>query len=97
MQGRAEAIVIDGKDNVAVALEGLPLGKTVTVEVSDRVERIRLVTEVPKGHKFALKDLAAGAAVIKYGQPIGYSTSPISRGEHVHSHNITSHPTGGHR
>lgn len=97
MKGRADAIVIDGKDNVAVALEGLPAGKTVMVEVSGRTEKIVLLSEVPKGHKFALKNIVAGAAVIKYGQPIGYSTVLISQGEHVHTHNVASHPKGENR
>jgi altronate dehydratase len=34
------------------------------------------------GHKFALKDMDEGEAMIKYGEPIGQSTVKISRGEH---------------
>jgi altronate dehydratase small subunit len=93
MKGRALAIVIDEKDNVAVDLETLPAGKTVMVEISGMAENIGLLSDIPKGHKFALKDIPAGKAVIKYGQPIGYSTGPIPRGEHVHTHNVTSHQT----
>jgi hypothetical protein len=36
----------------------------------------------------ALHDVAAGAVVRKYGQPIGIATQPIRAGEHVHSHNL---------
>lgn len=97
MKRRTDAIVIDGRDNVAVALEALPTGKSVMIEVAGRAEKIRLLSAVPKGHKFALQDLEAGEPVIKYGQPIGYSRTAISRGEHVHTHNIQSHPTGGNR
>ena len=40
------------------------------------------------GHKYALKDLAIGDNVIKYGMPIGHATAPIKAGEHVHVHNV---------
>ncbi|QJD16835.1 UxaA family hydrolase [Paracoccus sanguinis] len=42
----------------------------------------------PQGHKVALRAMAPGEAVIKYGQVIGYATAPISPGEHVHTHNM---------
>ncbi|SDX37899.1 altronate hydrolase [Paracoccus sanguinis] len=42
----------------------------------------------PQGHKVALRTMAPGEAVIKYGQVIGYATAPISPGEHVHTHNM---------
>ena len=43
---------------------------------------------VPRGHKLALRDIAAGEAVVKYGFPIGLATVDIAAGEHVHSHNV---------
>jgi (2R)-sulfolactate sulfo-lyase subunit alpha len=43
---------------------------------------------VPIGHKVALKDLAAGDTVVKYGEDIGRVASPIRKGEHVHTHNL---------
>ena len=45
---------------------------------------------VPQGHKVALKDLAAGEVVVKYGFPIGVATVAIAAGTHVHSHNMRS-------
>lgn len=39
-------------------------------------------------HKFALRDIAAGEKVIKYGMPIGVATSDIKAGDHVHTHNL---------
>ena len=41
-------------------------------------------------HKFALRAIARGEAVIKYGQPIGFAAQAIAAGEHVHTHNLTS-------
>ena len=40
------------------------------------------------GHKYALRDIAAGENVVKYGMPIGHATQPIAKGEHVHVHNV---------
>jgi len=40
------------------------------------------------GHKYALRDIAEGEDVIKYGMPIGHATRAIARGEHVHVHNV---------
>jgi len=40
------------------------------------------------GHKYALRDIAAGENVIKYGMPIGHATYAIAKGEHVHVHNV---------
>lgn len=40
------------------------------------------------GHKYALRDIAEGENVIKYGMPIGRASAPIPRGGHVHVHNL---------
>ena len=90
----AQAIVINEKDNVATALKGLSAGTEVSVEFQGRIEKITLLSDIPTGHKFALKDMGQGEAVIKYGEPIGQSTARITRGEHVHVHNVVSQPRG---
>lgn len=40
------------------------------------------------GHKYALREIAEGENVIKYGMPIGHATRLIRKGEHVHVHNV---------
>lgn len=45
---------------------------------------------IPRGHKIALRAIAAGEPIIKYGSPIGAATRAITAGEHVHSHNLTT-------
>ncbi len=90
MRRKTLIIVIDEKDNVATALEGLSAGAKVSVEVQGHVEKITLLTNIPMGHKLALRDIEKGEAVVKYGEPIGQSTSKISRGEYVHIHNVVS-------
>ncbi|MCJ7594731.1 MAG: UxaA family hydrolase [Desulfobacterales bacterium] len=89
---KAGAIVINTKDNVATALLSLKRGAEVPVEIRDTIENIRLVSDIPPGHKFALRDIKKGDFVIKYGETIGQSTNRISRGEHVHVHNVASVP-----
>jgi len=91
----AELIIINGKDNVATALKGLSADAEVSVEIKGRLQKITLRSDIPMGHKFALKDIEQGEAVIKYGEPIGQSTAKIARGEHVHVHNVVSQPRGG--
>lgn len=71
-------------DNVAVALRGLEAGETV--EVDGVVCTVS--TPVPAGHKMALKPIAAGETIIKYGYPIGEAKCDIRQGEHVHVHNL---------
>ena len=92
---QAKVIVINGKDNVATALDRLEKGTTVSVDVKGRTEKIGVLSEIPKGHKVALKAIAKGEAVIKYGETIGRAVTRIAQGEHVHIHNLTSGPKGG--
>ncbi|WER45480.1 altronate dehydratase family protein [Cupriavidus sp. WKF15] len=43
---------------------------------------------VPAGHKMAVRTVAAGVPVRRYGQIIGFATRQILAGEHVHTHNL---------
>ena len=43
---------------------------------------------VEMGHKLAIRPVAAGEAVRKYGQVIGFATQDIAAGEWVHVHNL---------
>ncbi|MBR5453422.1 MAG: altronate dehydratase [Clostridia bacterium] len=79
-------IKIHNSDTVAVAIEALKKGEKVSV---DGLE-LTLATDVPAGHKFALRDIAAGENIIKYAYPIGHAQRDIARGEHIHTHNISS-------
>ncbi len=95
MHAKPGVIVINGKDNVATALDELPAGETVPVRVEGRMENVRVLSRIPRGHKFALRQIEQGGAVIKYGETIGVSTTAIAAGEHVHVHNVVSRPKGG--
>jgi len=84
-------IQIDPRDNVATALAPLDAGAAVAVGAV----AVTLKDAIPRGHKFAVRAIAAGEAVIKYGQPMGRATVPIAPGQHVHVHNVVSARAGG--
>ena len=67
-----KSIKIHPDDNVAVALQDLSRGEVV--------EGVTLQTDIPRGHKVALKDLEAGENVVKYGFPIGHVTRDVAAG-----------------
>jgi altronate hydrolase len=69
-------------DSVAVALE--PLAKGTDIPAFG----LTLLDDVPQAHKFALKDIAAGDKVIKYGAVIGLAREAVPKGAHVHVHNL---------
>ena len=78
------AMRLNPADDVAVAL--LPLAAGRKVDVDGR--RVQLATDVPVGHKFALRPLDNGMPVRRYGQVIGFATAPIATGAHIHTHNL---------
>lgn len=49
---------------------------------------LTVVDAIPAGHKFALTAIAAGQPIRKYGQIIGFASSDIALGQHVHTHNV---------
>lgn len=87
----AKVIIIHERDNVATALVPLAAGSSLVVDVEGNAERLRIRTDIPVGHKVALRPIGAGENVIKYGEPIGQASTAIAAGEHVHVHNVTSH------
>jgi altronate dehydratase len=91
MTVRSRAVIINKKDNVATAVTPMQTGSIVPIEVQGRVEKIKLVSDIPMGHKFALRPIDENGDVIKYGEPIGKTTAAIAKGEHVHVHNVVSH------
>jgi len=84
------ALVLDPRDNVATALCRLPAQAAVRPIGAADLAPVVLREPVALCHKFALRTIARGEAVIKYGQPIGFAVQAIAAGEHVHTHNLTS-------
>jgi altronate dehydratase small subunit len=91
MAQKSKVIIINEKDNVATAIVPLKAGTSVSLAAQGRSGKVKLLSAIPMGHKFALTEISKGADVIKYGEAIGQTTAPIARGEHVHVHNVISH------
>lgn len=83
-----KAIILNPKDNVAVALADLKEGDIIEIPVEGGVVKVRLVSSVPFGHKVAVRDIMEGEHILKYGEAIGIATKHICVGEHVHIHNV---------
>jgi hypothetical protein len=79
-------LVISERDNVATALQPLEPGQILDVGEGT----VRVVEPVPSGHKVALRRIASGEPVVKYGSPIGTASADIAPGTHVHTHNVAS-------
>jgi len=65
-------------DNVLVATADLPAGSAAGLTLS---------AAVPRGHKVAVAPIGTGEAIRKYNQVIGFATTDIAPGDHVHTHN----------
>lgn len=74
----AEFIKINAADNVAVAIHDV------------EVDGVR----IPAGHKMALKDMAAGENVVKYGFPIGHLLSAVPKGGLIDHTNLKTNLEG---
>lgn len=80
-------IKIHPEDNVAVVLaDDVRRGEWY----DDGVHRVRVLDDIPRGHKFALALIGEHEEVVKYGYPIGYALCSIKPGEWVHTHNLTT-------
>lgn len=77
-------------DNVAVALEDLPSGLSIVLDDNDIV----LNADIPRGHKFAIRNIAVNEDVIKYGYPIGHAVVPVSVGDWVNEKTVKTNLEG---
>ena len=92
-----KAILLDAKDNVATALTDLQEGESIRVALDDIAVETVLREGIEFSHKYALRDIAKGEQVLKYGLPIGRALNDIRAGEWVHVHNCRSERFGFHR
>lgn len=84
-------VVHEEGDGVGVVVvEGVKKGQELTGWIMEDDQEISLVakSDIPIGHKIALKDYQPGDTVIKYGIDIGKIVAPIARGEHTHVQNL---------
>src|SRR5580700_3427832 len=80
------AVQLRPEDNVAVAARVLQSGESFRFDGGTIVAGQR----VGLGHKVALRPIPKGEAVRKYGQIIGFASTDIQPGDHVHVHNVAA-------
>ena len=86
------ALMHEKEDDVAVVIADVAAGdevETVTLN-GEGMGTVKAVEAIPLGHKIALRDMAAGKEVIKYGRAIGKTRQDIAKGAHVHTQNVVS-------
>lgn len=86
-----EFVVHDEGDSAGViVVEGVKAGVKLNGWIMDQDKDLAItaLSDIPIGHKLAIKPLAANDTVIKYGADIGRTVAPIKVGEHMHVHNV---------
>lgn len=79
-------ILLHPEDNIASltrSVEG-----TASLEING--QKVTVSKPLGLGHKIAIRDLAEGEKIIKWGAPIGSAKEAIALGDHVHLHNMKS-------
>lgn len=82
---KATVLVIHPDDNVGVVLDNVSAGAVLALPGGGTVTA---TVEVPLGHKVALRRIAGGEEVVKYGHPIGTVKEEVPAGTWVHLHNM---------
>lgn len=83
---------VSDTDNVAtIFADGIADGNEVIIwDKHGYGQTVRVVGDVPYGHKIAIMDIHTGEDIVKYGEEIGLATRDICKGEYVHIHNLDS-------
>jgi len=74
---------LNAADNLVVAIDQFPAGAVV--------EGVTARARIPRGHKMATSAIESGGAVRKFGQIIGFATTPVAPGDWLHEHNVGVH------
>jgi len=78
-------LIINSKDNVAIALEDIPQGGTI--KLPDGTE-LPALADIGFGHKVLLNDVSKGDDIIKYGEVIAQVNQDVKQGGWIHVHNL---------
>ncbi len=89
-QFSVRAVRVDRDDDVALLLNPVATGGVVCVDHETIVAR----EDIAKGHKIAVRRVAAGAPVRRYRAAFGVATADIATGAHVHVHNVATALSG---
>lgn len=83
----ANIVVLADEDNVGIAVRDI--GADEPARATDG-PRVTASEPIPLGHKVALKPIAAGGLIVRFGVPVGIATAGIQPGSLVHVHNVKS-------
>ncbi len=83
-------LVHEKDDTVGIATVDIKTGEVAKGLFMDAQDPVKMeaLSDIPLGHKIALKDAVPGDTVIKYGHDIGKVVAEIKAGDHVHIHNL---------
>ena len=84
------AIAMNANDNVATMMNEVASGETIILLGPGFEVKVLAKNDIPFGHKIAMVDISEGEKIIKYGEKIGNAVNNITKGEHVHLHNLMS-------
>ena len=70
-------------DNVFIAIDSLKKNELINVNGLN----VKILEDIPGGHKIALKNIGGNENILKYGHVIGHAVIDIPAGSWVHSHN----------
>lgn len=79
-------ILLNESDNVFVCRQKINKGDLLQIGT----DRIEMGSDIDVGHKIAGQAISMGNKILKYGVSIGSATKNISKGDHVHIHNMKS-------
>ncbi len=87
MTALTNMIILDDNDNVGVALRDIAANEQAR---SANGPQLPALERIVQGHKIALRHIAEGEPIIRFGVAVGIATAPIERGHLVHVHNVRS-------
>jgi hypothetical protein len=87
MQEFVNIVVLHDGDNVGIAVTDVAARDTAR---SAAGHAIFAAEAIPPGHKIALRPIAAGERIVRFGVPVGIATAEIAAGRLVHVHNVAS-------
>ena len=89
-QGTINAILIHSRDDVVTVIAELMEGDRAVFFKNEEIMQVPVAGTIPKYHKLAIRDIKKTEPLRKYGEIIGKATQDISKGSHVHEHNMAS-------
>jgi len=77
------AILAHDADNVAIAKRDLPRGTKIKGYCDSGETEIKLNSRILEGHRFCVRTISSGQALLSWAMPFGIALSNISPGQYV--------------